>query len=167
MSSGEDSSEKTKNLIHIIDDLKPYLVANQANEFLNEVFSSDFEKHQRFDIILDNSGIELVADLILADFLLHHNIFKQVHLHFKEYSWFVSDATMDDYSYTIKQLQRLNCIRTDQFLKRINEYKLAERLIFKVGEFWTTPFPYHQMKNIDDDLYADLQKSNNSKSEFF
>lgn len=44
----------------------------------------------RIDMILDNAGHELVADLCLAAWLLATKRASSVHLHVKRYAWFVS-----------------------------------------------------------------------------
>ncbi len=143
-------------MVHSIDIHKSFLVSNEIENILEEIFSGE---HDRFDIVLDNASIEFVSDLLFADFLLRNQIYNQVHLHFKAYSWFVSDVTIQDYDYTVQQLQRVNSIQVDQFLRRVNTYRTSSKLVFSVDKFWTTPYGYHDMKTVDNELYTDLEKS--------
>lgn len=48
------------------------------------------------DVILDNSGMELYTDLVLADFLLAAGLAQHVRLHGKALPWFVSDVMTQD-----------------------------------------------------------------------
>ncbi|CAH0598629.1 unnamed protein product [Chrysodeixis includens] len=54
-----------------------------------------------FDIVCDNAGYELFADLCLAHFLIAQKIVKKVRFHVKNMPWFVSDVTIKDFSYVI------------------------------------------------------------------
>jgi hypothetical protein len=58
----------------------------------------------RIDILLDNAGPELVADLLLVDRLLTEGGLEHVTLHAKRLPFFVSDATRADVLHTVDVL---------------------------------------------------------------
>lgn len=59
----------------------------------------------RVDIVLDNSGFELVTDLMLGQWLLESGHASEVVFHGKAIPWFVSDVTPPDFVFTIEALQ--------------------------------------------------------------
>lgn len=73
-------------------------VERGANFLLKNDFQASFEhikdlRNKRVDIVLDNSGFELVTDLALADWLVSVSPFcDQVVFHPKLMPWFVSDV---------------------------------------------------------------------------
>ena len=66
-------------------------------------------KDGRVDIVLDNSGFELVTDLVFADWLVTCTPFvSKVVFRGKTMPWFVSDVTPPDFRYTIESLLASN-----------------------------------------------------------
>ncbi len=59
------------------------------------------EPVRRIDIILDNAGFELVADLFLAAYILERGISEHVYLQAKTHPTFVSDAMIKDIRQTV------------------------------------------------------------------
>lgn len=66
------------------------------------------ESVTQVDIVLDNSGFELITDLVLADFLLSSKLATKIHFYGKTIPWFVSDTTIHDFNWIIKQLKHSN-----------------------------------------------------------
>eukprot|EP00808_Paulinella_micropora_P013010 g30502.t1 len=91
--------------------------------------------------VLDNSGTELLTDLVLVDFLLHHHVADTLMLHVKSHPTFVSDATDADVQNHINYL--LTHGSSDAAFpglgKRLNGYVNAARLVIRHDEFWTSP----------------------------
>jgi len=160
LSSGVDNGHKTKNLLEQLEMLKTFLLANQTAEVWEHIITlQGIERKRCCDIILDNTGMEFIADLIYADFLLRNNLFDQVNLHAKCFPWFVSDVTLEDFNFIIQRLQRVNSLFVNQFLVRLKRYQEEKRLIFITNQFWTLPYPFNDMKRIDGKLYEELCKS--------
>ena len=110
----------------------------------------------RVDIILDNTGIELISDLALADFFLSQNIAHQVILHAKRYPVFVSDAMVHDIAFTIEGL----CDRPEtplhQWGQRLHHWRDQQRLVIQDHPFWTLPLYFRAMT---PDLLEEMQHS--------
>lgn len=59
----------------------------------------------RIDIVLDNSGFELITDLMLGQWLVAIGHADEVVFHAKAMPWFVSDVTPPDFAFAIEALQ--------------------------------------------------------------
>ncbi|MEM9214922.1 MAG: damage-control phosphatase ARMT1 family protein [Cyanobacteria bacterium P01_F01_bin.150] len=111
---------------------------------------------QRVDIILDNTGIELISDLALADFLLRTGLAQRVILHAKDYPVFVSDATLHDIQFTIQQLMASDITAVAQWGQRLSEWMAGQGLLVQHHSFWTLPLYFDVMVA---DLQADMNAS--------
>lgn len=137
--------------------LELLLISIRCNVCLAFIFSS--RAPCRVDIILDNAGFELVTDLCLAEFLISAKLASCVYLHAKAFPWFVSDVTKDDLDYTFQYFMQNNSLAMDIFLKRWKGRFEDGSWKLEVDGFWTSPFPYCDMKKYSPDLYAELGKS--------
>ncbi len=98
------------------------------------------------DLVMDNAGFELVADLALADFLLSAGLADRVRLRVKRHPWFVSDTTVRDVWWTIQQLESGRVpeeekVRADLFLAYPNQCRwreFSDGLLFRLflGTFY-------------------------------
>ncbi|CAG9790027.1 unnamed protein product [Diatraea saccharalis] len=136
-----------------------------------------------FDIVCDNAGYELFADLCLAHFLVSQKIVQKVRFHVKKIPWFVSDVTPKDFQYVIDQC------RSARYDKKVpqapkpdaaegeappeplvvsadNLHRLGDQwtqyvadgiFIVMSDDFWTSPHVYKDMKKYDYNLYRKLQ----------
>ena len=114
---------------------------------------------RRIDFILDNSGLELFSDISFADWLLSVGLADKVMFHFKQMPWFVSDAMIGDFNWTMnKLLSSENKILSD-LGKRWKERVKNGTFILMDHPFWTTSFEYAAMSSIANDLYLTLSQS--------
>lgn len=122
----------------------------------------------RVDFILDNSGFELFADLILSLFLLDSQLAGEVHLHCKEIPWFVSDTMPKDFDDLLSQLDDheffAQIYKDDPeaiqlVSKKIHGYFKENKIIINHHPFWTLDYNYWAIPQFKD-LYTELQKSN-------
>lgn len=125
---------------------------------------------QRVDIVLDNSGFELFADLCLALFLLDSRLINKVVLHCKEIPWFVSDTMPKDFNSLLEQLgdesffPEIYANSKDKsaitfLLTKIQSYVTYGQIAINHNPFWTScenfwAIPDHK------ELYEDLLESN-------
>lgn len=94
---------------------------------------------QRVDLILDNAGFELVADLFLAAYLVAQKLTERVMLHTKPHPTFVSDAMIKDVRQTISSLEMNQQPETAAAARRLSAYLSDGRLALQTHWFWTSP----------------------------
>ncbi|MFJ8754218.1 damage-control phosphatase ARMT1 family protein [Streptomyces sp. NPDC102441] len=103
-------------------------------------------------VIADNTGRELIPDLVLIDHLLEHGRADRVVLHVKPGPYYVSDAMTAD---VIDCLRRLSGApgEAGAIGGRVWEAMGAGRLQVRTHPFFCAPFPYERMPG---DLRAEL-----------
>ncbi|KAL3985047.1 hypothetical protein ACH3XW_37025 [Acanthocheilonema viteae] len=143
-------------VLDMVDQLADKILCNQIGEVDCILRNSEVN---RVDVILDNSGLELFADLVLADLLIGKCGVKKVVFHGKSMPWFVSDVTGRDFNWTIEML-----IANSDNLLRDFGMKCSQRLcdgefIFQTHYFWTLPYPYCLMAEKAPDLHHELSQS--------
>jgi uncharacterized protein with ATP-grasp and redox domains len=99
----------------------------------------------RVDIILDNIGLELAYDLLLADFLLSRGLARQVRLHAKPFPTYVSDATIPDIRALVAHLAQAVEPGVRELGRRLQTYLDDDRLNLQTSFFWTSPLPAWEM----------------------
>jgi predicted aconitase with swiveling domain len=138
---GIDAGEtSTKNQPHLKDG---ELVADDSTKAANYLAAG----LERVDLVVDNTGPELMADLALVDFLLHSGRAKKVVIHAKEHPTFVSDATRPDIYHAAEWLCQPEYPSLERMSQRLNkcldhgQIKITPRL---PGDnfFWHSPHPF-------------------------
>ncbi len=114
------------------------------------------ERVNRIDIVLDNSGIELFTDLVLAEQFLLHDICGMVVLHAKTLPTFVSDATFQDIEYLISYLQNIDNQYLRELINQFQKLRTDHRIVVKDHHFWNSPLPFYQMPR---DLHEEISTS--------
>ncbi|KAI5962738.1 HRT2 [Candida theae] len=121
----------------------------------------------RIDIVLDNSGFETFADLMLSLFLLDSGLTQSVHLHCKEIPWFVSDTMPKDFDDLIAQLKDSSFFpqihnqdpqAIELVSSKIESYYKSNKLVVQHHPFWTLDYNYWSIPEFKD-LYSDLCQS--------
>ena len=93
----------------------------------------------RVDVVLDNSGIELLSDLVLADVLLTSGLVASVRLHAKGEPLFISDAMPKDVTSHLRALHASPNALHGEFAARIERLLTAGSLEVCSHQFWTSP----------------------------
>lgn len=93
---------------------------------------------RRLCLVTDNSGTELLADLMLLDRLLATGRAGAVEVHVKPYPYYVSDVTTADLVAALRQLPR---DRAD----RLREAAHDGRLSIATHRFHAAPFDFHHL----------------------
>ena len=114
---------------------------------------------RRIDFVLDNCGLELFSDLCLADWLLSAGLADKVMLHFKQMPWFVSDALIKDFHWTLDTLAASEKPQLVAIAERWRRRVSEGSFILTDHTFWTTSFEYAAMQSIASDLYQTLSQS--------
>ena len=99
----------------------------------------------RVDILLDNAGFELVADLHLAVYLLEHDLARHVRLMAKVHPIFVSDALKGDVRQTVDYLAADDDPQVADIGRRLSGFLAGGRLILTDDWFWNSPLPAWRM----------------------
>lgn len=138
-----------------VDDSQEKIIINHSLNVFEHLRNLELGT-ARFDLLLDNAGFELVADLFLTDYVLSTDLAHSVHLHAKAYPVFVSDALVKDVGETIAYMANLSSPDAEIVAERLRDYIEQERLVLRQEYFWTSPLAFWEMP---DDLRLDLQKS--------
>uniref|UniRef100_A0A8D0ECG5 Sugar phosphate phosphatase n=1 Tax=Salvator merianae TaxID=96440 RepID=A0A8D0ECG5_SALMN len=161
ISAGADSSQKSDPL-QSVEELKSFILVDHMEDvwsLLKDRKNPDSQT-TRLDIVLDNAGFELVSDLVLADFLLSSKLVTEIHFHGKNMPWYVSDTTLRDFNWTIRQMQSANHKSMSKCGVSWESYVKKGAWVYHSHLFWTLPHEYSSMAQVSPDLYAELQKSN-------
>lgn len=149
--AGSDTSPKHASL----KSLEDHLLANDLGQIITKL-SRGTRALARVDLLLDNAGFELVADLALADILLSLGLVERVILHAKAHPTFVSDVIPVDVVGAIRFLIDQSDPATMSFGKRMEMYTRSGRLITTSHLFWNSPLP---MWKLPDDLAEEWKGS--------
>ncbi|XP_013006514.1 damage-control phosphatase ARMT1 isoform X2 [Cavia porcellus] len=162
LSGGESSSQKT-SVMDSLEDLKPFILVNDMEHLWSLLSKCKKTREEasvdRVYIILDNSGFELVTDLVLADFLLSSKLATEIHFYGKTIPWFVSDTTIRDFNWVIEQMKQCNHKWMSKCGVGWENYIKVGRWVYRDHIFWTLPHDYSAMSQVAPDLYAELQKA--------
>lgn len=161
ISSGEITHEEGAGQTAHLQRMKENIIVDNSQDVWNTIQSSE---NPRIDFVLDNSGFELFTDLCFAEFLLHANLAKEIHLHTKQIPWFVSDASNKDVMWMAQQMKGSSnkCLSElgERWIQRFQD----RTFILQSHSFWTQAQDFSEMKNVAPDLYEELS---NAKIVFF
>lgn len=128
-------------------DKPDHVDASQANDFLL-IDSSPIVvdrllamrgKRARVDFMIDNAGLELVSDLVFADYLLSSGLIDQVDFHLKAHPTFVSDAVPKDVESTLAYLKSTEAPAVVALGERLEGHLQQNRLKLRSDFFWNSP----------------------------
>ena len=123
----------------------------------SSVFQSGASTGQEIGIVLDNCGLELCTDLVLADILLSSGVAAKVTLFAKEHPVFVSDALPKDVQTHLERLaQWQGTDRPVDMLPLLSSGKL----VIKSHSFFTSGFSYEEMSREAPDLFQEFGRQN-------
>lgn len=109
-----------------------------------QAVSAFFEAHQldRIDVILDNCGLELLNDLLLAEFLIASCLVQKIYFHAKSHPTFVSDAMPKDVMTTVSYLATSDdpCLRSTG--ERLQVLLHSGKLTLTSAFYWTSPLAF-------------------------
>ncbi|KAG8670815.1 Hairy/enhancer-of-split with YRPW motif protein 2 [Fusarium poae] len=108
------------------------------------------------DIVLDNAGFELFADVLYTAYLIELGLATSVTLHAKCFPWFVSDVIPSDMDFLLEHLQSIGLESITNLIKRHLKLGLIR---IEVHPFWTTGFSFHEMPVEASELFKRFQDS--------
>ncbi|KAJ8919820.1 hypothetical protein NQ315_006349 [Exocentrus adspersus] len=115
------------------------------------------ETHQsESNIIFDNAGYEVFTDLCLADYLVTKKLASSVRLYVKTIPWFISDVMTHDLRWTLEELKSSGNAALQALGERWSNYLTEGVWDVVESDFWTLPFDYTSMKQVEPTLYMKL-----------
>ncbi|HRQ36917.1 MAG TPA: damage-control phosphatase ARMT1 family protein [Chloroflexota bacterium] len=137
-----DAAEKPD---HTDDKAKlAHVFVDESTAVTDHLYSLD---QIRLDMLIDNAGPELLADLMLADYLLTCGKVRQVNLHLKMFPTFVSDATPQDLAHTVDTLCKVEVEPVRLWGERLVRAQADGRIQTHTHPFMTSPHPLWQMSD--------------------
>jgi len=107
----------------------------------------------RLDIVTDNSGLELLLDIRLAELLVTFGL-AEVRFHLKRMPFFVSDAMVRDFWHTLERLETFEPFGK-LMARQMRDAIDKGTVTLSDDPFWSTCLSYHQMPDrVDADLSA-------------
>ncbi len=100
---------------------------------------------ERIDFICDNSGLELLFDLALADFLLRGGFAKRIVFHVKPQPFFVSDTMISDVEDALAALEKSAARELSQLARRVRLAIDEKQFVLTDHPFWVTGAFFHEM----------------------
>ena len=132
-----------------------FLIVDDSSEISSYLSSLD-EPEVRVDFILDNVGLELAFDLLLADFLLSSRVVQIIHFYVKPYPTYVSDATREDVLEMLAYFGKAGNSALKHLSSRLEHYMAIDRFRFKSDYFWVSPLSGWEMPA---SLYQELSQA--------
>lgn len=111
------------------------------------------------DIVLDNAGYELFTDLCLADYMLSKHFCKFNRIYVKTIPWFISDVMTHDFHWLLDQLEQIEDEYLNILSRRWKAYVQEGKWTIVESDFWTLPFDFTYMANVDPNLYKQLAET--------
>lgn len=188
LSSGIVDSQE-HNPLHFIESLDKEILVDNSKEIaklLSQNVQCE-NNNSIIDIVLDNAGYELFTDLCLAAFLTEKKYINKIRFYVKRYPWFISDVTKNDFHWVIETMTKADneslksfgkfcdqCVKKGtwsievryyfniKFIRIFSKYESCTQLYFYVFQeesFWTEPFDFSEMNNVNPSLYNKLSEA--------
>lgn len=150
--------KQTGNPFLQIDALNTFILVDRSKEIWSCLTNGQTNK--TIDFILDNAGYELFTDFVLASFLLDNQLVSKIRFHGKSIPWFISDVNVYDFHWTIQTMVEHEDVQLSNFGKKLDAYKQSGHIELVENEyFWTSPYEFYRMKDVDAGLYEYLATS--------
>lgn len=111
------------------------------------------------DYVTDNSGLEILCDLCLADYLVSKCNVKQLNFRLKPIPWYVSDVMPKDLYQTIEAVMSSENPIYIKFGERWQKYLDEGTWKVQADQYWCLGKAYSEMIDVDPQLYNELSYS--------
>ncbi|KMY95698.1 damage-control phosphatase ARMT1 [Drosophila simulans] len=134
------------------------LLADQSSDVWQDLIEASAPVY--VDIVCDNAGFELFADLLLGEYIIESGLASRVRFHVKAIPWFISDCTHKDFNWLLKFLRKHEFQELNAFGKRIRAY-IRDRsfILCDKSYFWTSGHDCSQMKRVQPCLYVYISQA--------
>ncbi|MDY7041271.1 MAG: damage-control phosphatase ARMT1 family protein [Chloroflexota bacterium] len=107
-------------------------------------------------LVADNTGLELLFDLALADFLLRNGWARRITVHLKVDPFFVSDALPQDVHHSLGRMTSESGSPLPALASRLRQALDDGRLVLSAHPFWNSCLTFHDMT---PDVRATLERA--------
>ncbi|XP_065368337.1 damage-control phosphatase ARMT1-like [Calliphora vicina] len=150
------------NLLDIIDTLNDNVLIDHSEKIWNCLQNCSKQKDSKVivDFICDNAGFELFTDLLLAQYLIDNGMADIVRFNIKSIPWYVSDTTEQDVQGTLEYLKEFKSMELNRLGNVWSQFFEDGRFVLaKREDFWTSPYEFYRMADINPALYKTLEQS--------
>ena len=146
---------KLNGLIYSLQNEQSSIIINDTQQVIDYV---NTHTPMNLHIIHDNSGTELLCDLVLIYYFLCNGCCDTITLHCKQYPTFVSDATKSDILHHIITMIKHNNPMIQQCGRVINKFLRSNSIIIRSHSYWNSSEFYDKISDelIDIFTHADL-----------
>lgn len=140
-----------------ISAFEPYILCDhskQVYESLKNVNDSSI-----VDIIHDNAGYEVFTDFCLADYIVSKGLAKKIRLYVKAFPWYISDTITSDIKWILGEMKNSDIEILKTLSDRWSTYLQNGTWTVEESTFWTLPFEFKFMAQIDPKLYKKLAEA--------
>ena len=107
--------------------------------------AADRKKPIIVEFVNDNAGFEFCTDLIVADYLIEHNLANTVRFSVKPIPWYVSDVTPSDVTWTLNFLIKHESKQLQNLGNKWQQYfKDGKFVLSPVNYFWVSPYEFYK-----------------------
>ncbi|KAJ8679706.1 hypothetical protein QAD02_015493 [Eretmocerus hayati] len=159
LSSGVVSAQES--YLELLQSLDQDILADDSELICKHLCKkcTDQSNDDIIDIVLDNSGYELFSDFCLAVFLTQKKIAKTIRFYVKQYPWFISDVTVNDFHWLIEEMLRSDNEDIKIFGGHCQGNLKNGSWRIEEEAFWTQPYDFSEMSSVDTVLYSKLSQA--------
>ena len=157
-----DFDKSLKSVLHFnlfgnVADLSQIGISNDKSMNLliddTDKIKAVFNSSNQIDIVLDNSGEELLYDILFSHWILSKTKTTKVNLHFKTFPYFVSDAMKKDFYFLSEELS--NHKTGKKFFDEINNHIAKGNLVLYEDDFWSDTNDFLSIPDRINNIFAE------------
>ncbi|XP_011184628.1 damage-control phosphatase ARMT1-like isoform X2 [Zeugodacus cucurbitae] len=159
ISSGKEVRLSGNPFEHV-KSLDEKVIIDESSQVIESLKSANRRNAVVIEFICDNAGYELFTDFILADYLIERKLADKVRFNLKAIPWFISDATINDFRWSLQYMKGHESPVLREYGKKWQNFVVENKFeVANINYFWTSPYEYYRMSEIDPDLYKRLSTS--------
>lgn len=143
-----------EDMVEMIEVNARHLIVDQS-ENIWRLLAQVIPEPGIIDIVLDNAGYELFADLLLGEYLLNTGLATKVRYHVKTIPWFISDVTTNDFNWMMRFLRRSEIPEMRAFGRKLHRLRCNKYLeLYEECTFWCSPHGFCYLRDSVPSLYV-------------
>lgn len=113
------------------------LIADETSDLVESIKNT-----QVLHLILDNAGLELFSDLALIHHIIKNGLLPKVVVYPKKFPLFVSDATLEDITGMLDEIEKTS---QPYFAQDLRCWMKEGKIQIKVDSFWNSPNHFNKL----------------------